>query len=199
MREHPDPSPDPAGSPHEYDPDLLDMSEPPITEGEWLESLRPLEPEDDPDYEPSPADEGDQDARFWELVTGELPDLFGLVPAPVEPLSYRSAVWVPVPGSRWFGMHPDVTLGHVLDTLMAAFYGPFQPERLTHDQMVQLATEVWDNEWVCDLFLNRLAETAEQVCGQVQPDYPTPIAVHIIRSFSELWNGCPYQDDHDQP
>lgn len=172
---------------------------------DWLDSLKPLEPDDaaydeddwepDPGHAPAPSESvwRSDDAvavRFWELMAREMGAQFTGLPVPVEPAAFPYST----PTNSITGRSASWAIGEAVDNTMNALFGPTHPERLTFDQMVQVAADVWELDEVCDLFVDHLRSVSTELTGGVHDTYATPVAVTIIRAFTETWHGCPDQD-----
>lgn len=175
---------------------------------EWLDSLNPLDPEDDgdaaydeddwesdPERAPTPSEavwRSDEAVavRFWELMAREMGAQFTGQPAPVEPAAFPYST----PTDSITGRCASWAIGEAVDNAMNTLFGPTHPERLTFDQMVHIAAEVWELDEVCDLFVDHLRRVSTDLTGGVHATYATPVAVTTIRAFTETWHGCPNQD-----
>jgi len=84
---------------------------------------------------------------------------------------------------------------HVLDYDMvdgfADSLGFYDPDRITHEQLIKIAAFTWGYEDVCEFFEDQVGHAAIDVYGHLAPDYPRGVALGIVKYFSDRWNGCP--------
>lgn len=72
-----------------------------------------------------------------------------------------------------------------------AFHLRFDREWLTHDEVIDLAMEVWNYDGVCEFFLIVINDSAKAVFGEVAERYPFEKGLEIVGYFSKTWQGCP--------
>lgn len=71
-----------------------------------------------------------------------------------------------------------------------------QPDKewLTHDEVIDLAMEVWEYDGVCEFFLMVINDSAKAVFGEVAERYPFEKGIEIVGYFSKTWQGCPDEE-----
>lgn len=108
----------------------------------------------------------------------------------------ENEVWNVEPsGTPWCdcGSHHSLTKERASE-LAREMFGDDLPERITHEQLINLGAWTWQYVEVCEFFLDRMRDSAIDVNGEVAADYLLPRGLAILRHFSNNWHGCPMED-----
>lgn len=75
--------------------------------------------------------------------------------------------------------------------LEVAHHLGFDKKWLLHDEIIDMAMELWAYEAVCEFFLMVINDSAKAVNGEVANRYPFERGIEIVGYFSKTWQGCP--------
>ena len=95
-------------------------------------------------------------------------------------------VWeMPNTGPGWCDCGNDCT---VTRDLLAeiAFHLRFSGEWLSHDEVIDLAMELWAYDGVCEFFLMVIKDSAKAVYGEIAEKYPFEKGLEIDRKSTRL-------------